>query len=55
VAVLDDTGELVEYMKARELAGKSDLLFRRNSLSGAVECKTNKSAIALNEELHAHN
>jgi 2,3,4,5-tetrahydropyridine-2-carboxylate N-succinyltransferase len=37
------------------LAGKSDLLFRRNSISGAVECVTNKSAIALNAELHANN
>lgn len=55
VAVLDDQGELVESVKARDLAGKSDLLFRRNSVNGAVECKTNKSAIALNEELHANN
>ncbi|GAB3094719.1 2,3,4,5-tetrahydropyridine-2,6-dicarboxylate N-succinyltransferase [Aestuariicella hydrocarbonica] len=55
VAVLDDKGELVESVKARDLAGKSDLLFRRNSVNGAVECKTNKSAIALNEELHANN
>jgi 2,3,4,5-tetrahydropyridine-2-carboxylate N-succinyltransferase len=55
VAVLDDTGKQVESIKARELAGKSDLLFRRNSVTGTVECKTNKSAVALNEELHAHN
>jgi 2,3,4,5-tetrahydropyridine-2-carboxylate N-succinyltransferase len=31
------------------------MLFRRNSLTGAVECLTNKSAIELNDELHAHN
>jgi 2,3,4,5-tetrahydropyridine-2,6-dicarboxylate N-succinyltransferase len=55
VVVLDDTGAEVEKIKARDLAGKSDLLFRRNSISGAIECKTNKSAIALNEELHANN
>ena len=55
VIVLDDTGAEVEQVKARDLAGKSDLLFRRNSISGAIECKTNKSAIALNEELHANN
>jgi len=55
VALLDDANQLVEHIKARDLAGKSDLLFRRNSASGAVECKTNKSAIALNEELHANN
>ena len=55
VSVLDENGELVEAIKARELAGKSDLLFRRNSQSGTVECLSNRSAIELNEELHAHN
>ncbi len=55
VSVLDETGSSVKTCKARELAGKPDLLFRRNSLSGVIECKTNQSAIALNEELHAHN
>ena len=48
-------GMPVETIKARELAGKDDLLFRRNSTNGAVECLTNRSAIELNEELHAHN
>lgn len=55
IQLLDDKGQLVEEVKARDLAGKSDLLFRRNSSTGAVECKTNKNAIALNEELHANN
>ncbi|MFK8019520.1 MAG: 2,3,4,5-tetrahydropyridine-2,6-dicarboxylate N-succinyltransferase [Pseudomonadales bacterium] len=55
VTLLDDTGASVKTCKARELAGKADLLFRRNSMSGSVECKTNRSAIALNEELHANN
>ncbi len=55
VALLDDQNQEVQVLKARELAGKHDLLFRRNSMSGRVECKTNKSAIALNEELHANN
>ena len=55
VAMLDNEGQVVERVKARHLAGKSDLLFRRNSASGAVECLTNRTAIALNEELHAHN
>ncbi|KHO65688.1 2,3,4,5-tetrahydropyridine-2,6-dicarboxylate N-succinyltransferase [Pseudomonas flexibilis] len=55
VAVLDDQNALVKVVKARELAGQPDLLFRRNSQTGAVECKTNKSAIELNEALHAHN
>ena len=55
VALLDDQNALVKVVKARELAGQPDLLFRRNSQTGAVECKTNKSAIELNEALHAHN
>ncbi len=55
VALLDDNNQLVEVIKARDLANKPDLLFRRNSQTGAVECKTNKSAIELNEELHANN
>jgi 2,3,4,5-tetrahydropyridine-2-carboxylate N-succinyltransferase len=55
VALLDDAGKLVEVIKARDLANKSELLFRRNSENGAVECKTNKSAIELNHELHANN
>ena len=46
---------LVKVVKARDLAGQPDLLFRRNSQNGAVECKTNKTAIELNEALHAHN
>ncbi|WP_237065658.1 2,3,4,5-tetrahydropyridine-2,6-dicarboxylate N-succinyltransferase [Microbulbifer guangxiensis] len=54
VALLDDSGKLVENVKARDLAGKSDLLFRRNSTNGAVECLTNKSAIELNEALHSN-
>ena len=55
VALLDGDNQLVKVVKARELAGQTDLLFRRNSLNGAVECKTHKSAIELNEALHAHN
>jgi 2,3,4,5-tetrahydropyridine-2-carboxylate N-succinyltransferase len=55
VQLLDDKGEIANTVKARDLAGQSDLLFRRDTLSGAVQCLTNKSAIALNEELHKHN
>jgi 2,3,4,5-tetrahydropyridine-2-carboxylate N-succinyltransferase len=55
VTMLDADGMPVETTRARDLAGKSDLLFRRNSTTGAVECLTNRSAIELNEELHAHN
>ncbi len=55
VTVLDDAKQAVETTAARHLAGRSDLLFRRNSQSGSVECLTNKTAIELNESLHAHN
>jgi 2,3,4,5-tetrahydropyridine-2,6-dicarboxylate N-succinyltransferase len=55
VALLDEKNELVKVVKARDLAGQPDLLFRRNSQTGAVECKSHKSAIELNEALHAHN
>lgn len=55
LSLLDDQNNEVKVLKARDLAGKNDLLFRRNSMTGRVECKTNKSAIALNEELHKNN
>ena len=48
-------GQPVRVVKARYLAGQPDLLFRRNSQTGAVECKTNRSAIQLNDALHTHN
>ena len=55
VTLLDDQNNEVSVVKAAELAGKPDLLFRRNSQNGRIEVKTNKSAIELNEELHKHN
>lgn len=55
IALLDDQNNLVKLVKGRDLAGQPDLLLRRNSQTGAVECKTNKTAIELNEALHAHN
>lgn len=55
VSVLDNRGNTIETMSARTLAGRSDLLFRRHSSTGAVQCLTNKSAIELNETLHANN
>jgi 2,3,4,5-tetrahydropyridine-2-carboxylate N-succinyltransferase len=42
-------------VKARELSGASNLLFRRNSVTGAVEVVSRDGrGIALNEELHAN-
>ena len=53
--MLDSTGQEVEIAKARDLAGVSDLLFRRNSVTGQIECLANKSAVELNSELHKNN
>jgi 2,3,4,5-tetrahydropyridine-2,6-dicarboxylate N-succinyltransferase len=55
VNLLDSNSELIKTAKAREICDIKDILFRRNSLSGTVECVPIKNAISLNEELHAHN
>ena len=55
VTVMDSELNPVEVVKARELSNKSDLLFIRNSTTGVVECRTNKSKVELNAELHSHN
>ncbi len=55
VALVDENGDNVGTVKARELAGNDDMLFIRNSRTGEVVCRTNRRAIALNEALHAHN
>ena len=55
VDVIDEHGEKVRTAKARELSGASDMLFIRNSRTSKVECRTNRAAIQLNEQLHAHN
>ncbi|UXI01804.1 2,3,4,5-tetrahydropyridine-2,6-dicarboxylate N-succinyltransferase [Photobacterium sp. TY1-4] len=55
IRMLDANGQEVEVVKARDLAGKSDLLFRRNSVTGQIECLTNKTAVELNSELHSNN
>ena len=55
VKLIDDKGQLITQLKARDLANKDDLLFRRNSQTGTVECLTNGSAVLLNEDLHNSN
>ncbi|MGW5026810.1 DapH/DapD/GlmU-related protein, partial [Streptomyces albidoflavus] len=45
-----------EIVKARELNGASNILFRRNSLTGKVEGRPNNAVWGgLNEVLHSHN
>ena len=52
VEVLDETGKIVKSVKAKELANKTDLLFIRNSLTGAIQCRKNLNVNKLNEDLH---
>ena len=55
IDVVDEDGNRVRTAKGRELSGQSDMLFIRNSRTSKVECRTNRAAIKLNEQLHAHN
>jgi len=55
IDVIDEDGNRVRTAKGRELSGLSDMLFIRNSRTSKVECRTNRAAIKLNEQLHAHN
>jgi 2,3,4,5-tetrahydropyridine-2-carboxylate N-succinyltransferase len=54
VSVVSDGGP-ARVVKARELAGQDGLLFRRNSVTGAVEVlRRNGTGITLNPDLHAN-
>jgi len=55
VNLLDENGDLIKITKAKDLTTSTNLVFRRNSLSGAVECLPLQRAANLNEELHSHN
>ena len=52
IKILDSKKEEIMQTKAINLSKKSELLFRRNSINGAVECLTNKNTIQLNKILH---
>ena len=52
VVVLDSKNNPLKEVKAKELAQKDDLLFRRNSLSGKIECIASKGDFQLNADLH---
>lgn len=45
-------GEPLEVVKGSELSGKDNILFIRNSVTGAIEARYRKVGIALNEKLH---
>ena len=55
VTVMGSDGDKLKPVKARKLAGQSELLFIRNSRNGVVECRTNRRAVELNRILHDHN
>ena len=48
-------GEPLDVVKGAELSGKDNILFIRNSLTGAIEARYRKTGIELNSELHQHN
>ena len=52
---LVSSGDEPRLVKARELSGQDNVLFRRNSVTGAVEAVSWKSdGVALNAALHAN-
>ena len=55
ITVLSHSNEVTEVVKAATLAGRSNLLFRRNSQNGRIECKPNGTRVELNADLHSHN
>lgn len=48
-------GEPFDVVKGAELSGKSNILFIRNSVTGAIEARPRATGIELNAELHRHN
>ena len=54
VTLIKSNGAIGDTIKAQALASVPDLLFRRNSKSGRVECLTNDTEIELNADLHSN-
>lgn len=52
VTLVSKDQSALKTVKAQELSGQSDLLFIRNSITGGVECRGNKTTVSLNEILH---
>ena len=52
VHVMDAENKSSAIIKARDISGKSNLLFMRDSISGKVIAKINKTKSSLNKELH---
>ena len=54
IKLLDQQKAEITQTKAINLSGKNDLLFRRNSLTGAIECLANSNQVELNKILHSN-
>jgi len=52
ITTYNSNNEKVSVVKASELSGCNNLLFIRNSQSGAIEAKINPQSVALNKTLH---
>ena len=52
ITTYNSDNKLELIVKASELAGQDNLLFIRNSQSGAIEARINSKSIALNQTLH---
>jgi 2,3,4,5-tetrahydropyridine-2-carboxylate N-succinyltransferase len=52
ITKFNSENEPESVVKASELAGQDNLLFIRNSQSGAIEAKINAKSVALNKTLH---
>jgi len=55
INMLNENGDFEKIAKAKDIRSIKNLIFRRNSLSGAVECMPDSSSMSLNESLHSHN
>ena len=55
VNLVDGVGTLIKTAKAKEICQLTDRLYRRNSLSGTVECVPLRATVSLNDDLHSHN
>jgi 2,3,4,5-tetrahydropyridine-2-carboxylate N-succinyltransferase len=52
VEVFDQDMQSKGIIKAEKLSNKNNILFIRNSLSGAIEARVNTKSIELNDSLH---
>ena len=52
IEVIDAHDQVEDIVKASTLSSENDLMFIRNSLTGAIQCKPNYKSVILNESLH---